>query len=86
MQRIQAILLGNQRVQLQHDDEGDKEDTCDSPQRDYGSGTEWVDDSAEGEHDSQAGGASEKNDRVDPVDQAKLFSERVGWIRIDAGK
>ena len=38
-------------MKLQRDDEDDKQNARDGPQRDYSSGTERVDDPAEGEHD-----------------------------------
>jgi len=73
-------------MKLQRDDEDDKQNARDSPQRNDSSGTERIDDPAEGEHDGQAGGTSEEYDGVDPVDKAQLLGERLGWIGVDTGE
>jgi len=73
-------------MELQRDNEDDKQNASDGPQRDDSSGTEWVDDAAEGERDGQAGGTSEEDDGVDPVNKAQLLGERLGRVGVDTGE
>jgi hypothetical protein len=83
---VQAVFLRDQRVKLQNDDEGNQENTCNSPKSDDGSRSKGIDDAPEGKNDSQASGTGKEDDGIDPVHQAELLQQSLGGMRVNAGE